>query len=789
VVCVRNYQPSLLGPLQDILGSLKKVKSTSSNQWKALCPAHVDKIPSLSISEDENKILLKCHAGCTTEQVVTAMGMSMSDLFSSKTKLKNPIPIHTRENSHNSQISLGDIVAEYNYTDPLGKLLYQVVRYNPKTFRQRQRKDSGGYIWNMTNTPRVLYNLPAIARAKKDEWIFAVEGEKDADSLGEIGFTATTNPGGAGKWGKLSDITVLKGRRIAIIPDLDETGWKHSLDIARSLKDLAEEFCILNLSEEDGFSGKDVSDWIKWREFEGETNPANRLTEIVSSSQKYQNDVWAKPCPINSEVITPEFPVDVLPDWLGNMISQVSVSTQTPLDLAGTIALGVLATAGGDKLQIQITPDWFEPINLFLAVAMNSGTRKSSVFSIMTKPLEKWEETAQDKLINQINEGTAERALLAKKISSYEKLILKGGDEKESDLVELRKRYNEMQIPYLPRLIISDVTPEGIVRVLHEQNGRLGIFSSEGAELLSNVSGRYSSNGQINIDTLLKAHSGETITVDRSSRNRNAIVIRNPRLTMVLCMQPSVLDNLWKQKDFKNRGFLARMLCVLPPNPLGSRKINVPCISEQVKTDYLGNVLTLLNLPKEKCKKLKLSDQALKLFNEFRVELEPKLGPDGQYKSMTGWGSKCPGAIARLAGVLHLADKAALPNLEEEFITEETMLSAIKLGEFFIKHIEKVQGIYGESDEHRISMRIINHLKSNRISEFSMRDIYRELGETKKLIEQPLKRLEMKGHIRCAYILPEKNKKTAGRKSSPVWEVNPYLHEDIDNCGNFGGGN
>src|SRR5262249_20583079 len=88
------------------------------------------------------------------------------------------------------------IVATYDYIDEAGKLLFQCVRYEPKEFKQR-RPDGNEWIWNIKGTRRVLYWLPEVLKA---ETVCLTEGEKDADNLRELGFTATTNPLGAGKW-------------------------------------------------------------------------------------------------------------------------------------------------------------------------------------------------------------------------------------------------------------------------------------------------------------------------------------------------------------------------------------------------------------------------------------------------------------------------------------------------------------------------------------------------------------------------------------------------------------
>ena len=67
----------------DLLNKLEKVKG-SKGRWTACCPAHVDRSPSLAITEtDDGRILLKCFAGCSAHQIVEAVGMDLTDLFPS----------------------------------------------------------------------------------------------------------------------------------------------------------------------------------------------------------------------------------------------------------------------------------------------------------------------------------------------------------------------------------------------------------------------------------------------------------------------------------------------------------------------------------------------------------------------------------------------------------------------------------------------------------------------------------------------------------------------------------
>ncbi len=73
--------------LEDFLARLDgKVKRTGGGVI-VRCPAHADRSPSLSIAQgDDERILLRCFAGCTVEEITAAMGLSVKDLFPDATR-------------------------------------------------------------------------------------------------------------------------------------------------------------------------------------------------------------------------------------------------------------------------------------------------------------------------------------------------------------------------------------------------------------------------------------------------------------------------------------------------------------------------------------------------------------------------------------------------------------------------------------------------------------------------------------------------------------------------------
>jgi hypothetical protein len=151
------------------------------------------------------------------------------------------------------------IVATYGYTDAAGVLLYEVVRYEPKDFLQRRPDGQGGYVWKMEGVDRVLYRLPDLVAASDDSIIWIAEGEKDVDNLRSAGLIATCNAAGAGKWGTLSDDSILTGHHICIIADKDEPGRPHAQDVAGRLHGRAASIKIIEVP---GNACKDASDFL-----------------------------------------------------------------------------------------------------------------------------------------------------------------------------------------------------------------------------------------------------------------------------------------------------------------------------------------------------------------------------------------------------------------------------------------------------------------------------------------------------------------------------------------------
>jgi 5S rRNA maturation endonuclease (ribonuclease M5)/archaellum biogenesis ATPase FlaH len=203
--------------------------------WMVSCAAHEDRTPSLHVSEgNDGRLLLHCQTGnCTIEEVLAADGLTTADLFEA--------------NGHR------EIVETYTYIDEHGAPLFEVVRFDPKDFRQRRPDGS----WGVKGVRRVLYRLPKVLEAvKAGQRVWIVEGERDVHAMEKAGQVATCNPGGAGKWrDEYSEL--LAGAHVVIVADDDGPGEKHALAVKASIEQHARKVTVVKAAK-----GKDARDHL-----------------------------------------------------------------------------------------------------------------------------------------------------------------------------------------------------------------------------------------------------------------------------------------------------------------------------------------------------------------------------------------------------------------------------------------------------------------------------------------------------------------------------------------------
>jgi putative DNA primase/helicase len=739
-------------PVEQLLAKLPDAKP-AGNGWSARCLAHEDRRASLSISEGEDgRALVYCHAGCKPDAICAAVGLTMRDLMPKGDKFPKPSEPNGKPR----------VVAEYNYRDEAGNVVFQVVRYEPKDFRQRQPKPGGGWEWRVKGLRVIPYRLCELL-ADPERPVFIVEGEKDADALAGFGLVVTCNTGGAGKW-LAEHSEFMHGRIVFIIPDNDEAGRNHAQQVAQSLQGIAESVRIVELP---GLPEKgDVSDWIAAG---GTIEELMRLAEAAP--------IWtptpAQPWPeiVSFDVLDlPKFPTHALPDVLRQWVEAESRATQTPADLAALLALAVCSVGIARRVVVEPRPGWREPVNLFAAVLLEPGNRKSAVFADAMKPLRELEAELIEAARPVVAREQSDRRQNETRLRRLEKLAAEKGDaHARHDAGILAAELAEQAEPVLPRLIVDDATAEKLGMMLDEQGGRIASMSPEGG-VFDLMAGLYSKSGLPQFVVYLMGHSGDDLVTDRVGRK--SVRVKRPALTCAYAIQPAVIEGLAENPAFRGRGLLGRFLYAAPQSWIGRREIAPAPVSEAAREAFRQAVRALARVEGEFV--LQLSADAAGLLRDWESEIEAMLGDGGRMEIMRDWGAKLAGATLRLAAVLHCVEHGPAGRIDGR-----TIAAAIEIARYLVPHAETVLHLMivrekmGEDDARYLLRWIERHNRREFTKSEAQHHGKRRFPKAGD-IDQVLAELTRRGYIR----LRPAEATGPGRPASPAYEVNPAAFAD-----------
>jgi replicative DNA helicase len=455
-------------------------------------------------------------------------------------------------------------------------------------------------------------------------------------------------------------------------------------------------------------------------------------------------------------------------------VTALAEFTQTPTGLTGMVGLSVLSAALGGRVVVQARPGWREPVNLYVAVALPPGHRKSAVHAELTRPLLE----AEDQLIREsaarVSEASTQRAIAERAAeAARRKAAMAEGAERETAeaaAIAAQLLADAIAVPCAPRIVADDVTPEAAASLLAEQGGRLAILSAEGGCFTTLGGTRYSNTP--NLEVLLKAHAGDPVRVDRKGRRPERI--DRPALTLGLTVQPEVLRNIAAMPGFRGRGLLARVLYSLPAGTVGYRKIRTDPVPEEVTGAYQSGIanLAISYAGWDDPAVLQLDTEASELLLVFMEDLEPRLGPGGDLAHVADWASKLAGATARIAGLLHCATHQG--NGWTIPVPASTMGSALSLGRYLESHALAVFGHMGADPALEDAHAVLAWITRTQMTGFTRRDAHRAMQSRFRRatdLDAPLSILEEHGYLRQQpAALP-----AVGRPPSTAYEVHPSL--------------
>ena len=718
--------------VQRVLDKLPNAKR-SGQRWLAICPAHDDHNPSLSIKEGDNgRPLLKCFAGCRFEDIVKALELQPSDLRPAASKSlrrrsprkPNSASKPTFATSDDAKVALerrfGPVSNAWPYRNTQESIVGVVLRWDipgGKDYRpvSLDTKTGRWFIGGMP-TPRPLYCLRELEHAER---VFVCEGEKSADGARSIGLTATTSPHGA-KSAAQADWSPLAGKDIIILPDNNEAGEKYAQDVIQLLTELSPAPQIRIVRLPDLPEGGDIVDFLQAREtdieqaksdIQGLVNAAAPVdrgsTPQVSSSEGALTDVRIEPFQ--------PLPTDVLPEPVASFVHECATSIGCDESFVALPLLVGFTAAIGNSRSVQLKRGWTEPSVLWGAVIGESGTTKSPALEVALRAVRKRQNESIKEYEQALKEWEVEKEVYEAEKANWKKEAMKSKSRAADPPTEPER-------PVCDRCWTDDATIEALATLLKENPRGLLVIRDELSGWLH--FDRYKSRGQgSEVAKWLEMFGARPLVVDR--KTSGTICIPRAAVSVIGGIQPGILRRQMGQ-DKRDNGLLARLLLTMPPRR--AKQWTDDDIDPESEKKIAEIFEHLYRLEPAKAPDgdpspgiVTLADPAKKIWIEFYNEhAQEQADLTGDLAS--AW-SKLEGYAARLALVHHLVRCASglNPPAKESEIDQESMEAGIALSRWFAEETRRVYSMLAEGEEDTERRRLVE-LIGNKGGSVSVRD-------------------------------------------------------------------
>ncbi len=480
-------------------------------------------------------------------------------------------------------------------------------------------------------------------------------------------------------------------------------------------------------------------------------------------------DDWPDPV-LPGQAKTPEIPAALLPSWCGDMAHAVAQATQTPPAMSVMFMLSTLATVLQRRFEVEPTEGYTEPLALWTNCAAPSASRKSAVMGALQAPLLRWEKLEGDRMRREIARANARRSVALKRIEKLRQDAAKAGSDQEREDITKEIEREELDMPdelRAPRLFVGDVTLERLQALLVEHGGRMAILSDEPGIFLI-LSGLFN-GGSANFDVALQGHAGSPLRVDRAGRSA---YVDRPALSFGLLLQPGILADVASSRRFRDSGLLARFLFAMPASLVGKRDVRQRTpVPEAVKSEYERRLFELLDGYQDQTKELQrltFSDSARELWLDFAQAIEDGLGEGRAFEAINDWCGKLPGAVARIAAVMELAECG----LHADTVHECTMHRAIQLAWLLVEHARAAFALLGTDEADNDAAFVLRWIRGEAVEEFRQRDAQKAMEGRFRSVERLKKALD---RLEAGDVLRGFKRKNQRGPATMIYTVNPRI--------------
>lgn len=282
----------------------------------------------------------------------------------------------------------------------------------------------------------------------------------------------------------------------------------------------------------------------------------------------------------SSDVSVP-CPSDVFGDSpVGKFQREIERVERVPPEFAIPFLLGACSVAGARGIEVESFGGKSSRPNLFIVVEGETGIGKTTVGKLVFDPIHQVDQARRNEFFR------SEQPHLKAKLRIIESKLRRSENQNEPnerELTDLMMRKAEIEKKLQePRCIVEDCTQEALECTLSQQNGVLGLVSTDARKVVKNLLGKHR-NGQMDEDVYIKAWSGDTYSVDRITRT-GIPPVHEPCLSMFLALQPDLFRKL-ASADLMASGFFPRLL---PVTACEMPKADSPG-TEAINSEVLGN--------------------------------------------------------------------------------------------------------------------------------------------------------------------------------------------------------
>lgn len=469
------------------------------------------------------------------------------------------------------------------------------------------------------------------------------------------------------------------------------------------------------------------------------------------------------------------FPSWALPRSLQAYVRAIEARMHVPVDYAGALVLGALSVACARKFAVGMMSDQgeepriIEPLNIFAASGLLSGSYKSPCFREVFSPIYALQAGRVD-FADRFDEELERLLQMVDGVETPEEAA------RVVDAFDAGCALKDRLAALPDDLFTGNITPESLVRDLAENHERMALLSPDGGGIVNLLLGGRARGVGLS-EILCQCYDGEPLRGSRISRDYRAVW--RPSVTIALAVQPDILRAMASDPHLRLRGMFARFWCSMPKDLVGTRFQEGDPIPQGLRNRWRAVMAAAFLLPDfDPPMLLQVTGESYDIWRDFQDEIERKMRPGGEYGECGFEANKAKGRVARFAGLLHIATlfDQQLDDMEQRLgadpsapssvaaqliqmmkenpadspIALETVQGAVALSEYGLEHARHILGAAAYTPTDEMAKRIWGWITRGGKSTFTWSElgkIFEITDKSRRVIEGALYLLTVQGRL------------------------------------------